>query len=155
MAEVRRVLTQSQRRTLTHVLDRLIPGEGDFPSAGDLGVASFIEGVLQGSAGLRRLLLDGLTCIEIVAQRELGRDFGELTPQEQDGLLKRVELERADFFSALVQQTYNGYYTNPAIFPLLGYEGDPPRPPGYPPEPFDPAILDRVRERGPIYRQPE
>ncbi len=153
MVERNRVFTESQESLLKDVINRVVPAEDAFPGAGDLGVASYIDRVVGESARLRKLFLAGLAHIEITASREQGKEFGDLSGEEKDQMLRQVEREQPEFFSALVQHTYNGYYTNPAIFPLIRYEGRPPQPQGYRVRPFDPSLLDNVRKRGSLYRQ--
>ena len=152
MEESDRVLTRAQESLLKDVVGRIIPGEGEFPSAGDLGVAAYTCEIVGPSPGLTALFPEGLAHIEAVARGTENAGFASISDEAKDRVLKRVEQERPEFFSELIRQTYNGYYTNPAIFPLLGYVGDPPRPPTYDAAPLDPRLLDRVRERGPIYR---
>lgn len=153
MADMSRVLTESQESLLRDVLNRIVPAEDDFPGAGDLGIASRVHEVVSESATLAKLFVSGLAQIEVVAAGDMGKDFRDLSPEEKDRVLRRVEQEQSDFFNALVQHTYNGYYTHPAIFPLIGYEGHPPQPLGYAMKPFDPALLENVRKRAPFFRQ--
>ena len=151
MTEGNMVFTEAQESLLKDVIDRIVPAEGEFPGAGDLGVTAYIDRVVGRSAALKRLFPAGLAHIEITASKALGREFSDLSGEERDMVLRQVEEEAPVFFDALVQQTYNGYYTNPAIFPLIGYQHPPPR--DYPMKPFDPSLLDKVRQRGPVYRQ--
>ena len=153
MPEQRKVFTGPQAILLADVINRIIPAEDGMPGAGDLGLASDIDLAVGDSAPLKKLFLAGLAQIENEAHRSSGKEFQALSPGEQDRLLKTAELEYPEFFLVLVQQTYNSYYTNPAIFPLIGYEGRPPQPQGYPMKPFDDSLLDNVRKRAPTYRQ--
>ena len=148
-----KVFTESQASLLAEVINRIIPAEDGFPSAGDLGLTSYIDVAVGNSTLLKKLFLEGLSQIEIEAHKSKSKDFKDLAPEEKDRLLRGVEQERPEFFRVLVQQTYNGYYTNPTIFPLIGYEGHPPQPTGYPMKPFDQSLLDNVRKRAPLYRQ--
>ena len=154
MAEGNLVFTGTQESLLKDVINRIVPAEEEFPGAGDLGAVSYIDTAVAPSANLRKLFLMGLSQIEIMATRDLGKGFGELSAEEKDQVLMEMEREQPDFFNALIQHTYNAYYTNPAIFPLIEYEGHPPQPNGYPPmKPLDPKLLDTVRKRGRLYRQ--
>ncbi len=152
MEEIVPVFTEAQGRLLEDVVGRIIPDEGEFPSARDLGAASYIQELVRPSADLAALFREGLTHIETVARGTENSGFADLSDDARDRVLKQVEQERPKFFSELVRHTYNGYYTNPAVFPLLGYVGDPLRPPAYDADPLDPSLLDRVRQRGSIYR---
>ena len=143
------VLDEAQRAALKSVLNRLVPPRTDLPGAGDLDVGASIERSMASSPRLRRLLLDGLTEIVIIAERP----FVELDAAIQTGILETVESRRPAFFVALVEHTYRGYYTLPAVHQAIGHESRPPQPQGHRLPPFDPALLDRQRERLPFWRR--
>lgn len=149
----RTLLSAAQRSVLTAALNRIIPAEGVFPGAGDLGVAAAIEATLVASPRLRRAFLDGLAEISLTAWREHDRGFPELPADQQDGILKLVEEAQPAFFDRLVSHTYRAYYVQPAILRLVGAEPGPPQPRGYTLPPFDPARLENVRRRGQIFRR--
>ena len=99
----------------------------------------------------RRLFLDGLTTIGLTSHARQGREFAALSDDERDAVLREVESSRPEFFDELLVQTYNGYYGHPEVARLLGI-GSPPQPRGYVLEPFDPSLLERVKQRPPLYR---
>lgn len=147
------VLTADQQAVLRAVLNRIIPAEGDFSGAGDLDVASAVERELTSSSKLRRVLLDGLAEITLAAWRSADGDFAGLSPERQDEVLKTVEQACPSEFDALVASTYRGYYVHPTILRLVGAAKQPPQPEGYALPPFDPSLLENVRQRGPVYRK--
>ncbi|MFQ6028804.1 MAG: gluconate 2-dehydrogenase subunit 3 family protein [Dehalococcoidia bacterium] len=151
MTSVNQVFTEQQRQLLTAALNRLIPAEGEFPGAGDLGLAAFVERAVSRETGLTRLFIDGLAQIEIAAGRQGSSPFTELSPENQVATLKDVEAQFPDFFTTLVRQCYNGYYTNPDVFELIGYSL--PLPEDYQPKPFDESLLEPQRQRAPFWRQ--
>ena len=143
----------SQQMLLNAVLNRLIPATDDFPGAGDLGIASYVDTVVGRFADLRRLFAEGLTHIAMASQALQGQEFIALADDHKDAVLRQVETLHPTFFEALVQHTYSGYYSHPTVIRLLGLEARPPQPHGYHLEPLDLTLLDRVKQRGPIYRQ--
>ena len=146
------VFTKTQEELLNGILNRLIPPEDDLPGAGDLGLASYIDPVVAESSDLIRLFLAGLDYLDIAEQETTGRPFGMLSTLEKDETLIRLQATHTEFFDTLLQHTYNGYYTKAGILSLIGHEARPPQPLGYPMKPFDPRLLDNVRERGRLYR---
>ncbi|HEX5418203.1 MAG TPA: gluconate 2-dehydrogenase subunit 3 family protein [Chloroflexota bacterium] len=148
-----RILTDTQHALLVATLNRLIPAEGDAPAAGSVGAAEAIEDEAAGSPSGRRGLVDGVNAIDLAAWRMLDRDFVDLDAAAQDDVLRAVEADQSAFFGFLVGRTYRAYYTNPAVLAALGIASRPPQPLGYTLPPFDPSLLARVRERGPIYRR--
>jgi hypothetical protein len=157
------VLTAEQRTVLDAVLDRLVPANGPVPAAGALGVADAIDRTLGHDAALRRLFFDGLLAIELAATSSgLPRvgapaSFLSLAPGAQDETLRRVEAAEPAFFAALVNHAYRGYYTHLRVLQHLeatmGYPARPPQPLGHTLPPWDPALLDRQRERAPFWRR--
>ena len=151
MTTTKQVFTEPQLKLLAAVLDRIIPPEGQLPGAGDLEVGDFIQGAVSKEKALRRLFTEGLTSIEIIASREEGGEFQSLTGSAQDTVLQVVENQRPAFFAELVRQCYNGYYTSPKIFDIIGYSQSEPQ--GYQPKPFDQDLLEPQRRREPFWRQ--
>ena len=147
------VLVESQRALLTDVLDRLIPSSGRLPAAGALGVADYIDRVLNGSTDIRRAILEVLLQIDAAAGREHSRAFSELEGGRKDAVLRRVEASEPEGFEALLRQAYNGYYSDPTVITGLGLEARPPQPLGYELEPGDLSPLEKVRRRGRMYRE--
>ena len=148
----RAFLTETQAALLADVLDSIVPGGGGLPGAGELGVASHLDGAVSGSTRLRRVFSEGLAAIEIASSRMFSRAFSGLSEDQRVKVLKWVESEHTHFFHELVRQTYAGYYTRPDIAGLLGLESRPPQPLGYVLKPFDPSMLESVKRRGKIYR---
>ncbi|MFQ6027138.1 MAG: gluconate 2-dehydrogenase subunit 3 family protein [Dehalococcoidia bacterium] len=145
---------EQQRLLMTCILDRLIPpgGDGEFPGAGELGIIDHLDQVVARSGRLKRLFSQGITRIKIAAEAENSDGFVELPQDRQVEVLRRVESEEPAFFDALVRHTYNGYYTNPEIIQLLGLEPGPPQPSGYLLEAGDLSGLEKVKQRGQVYR---
>jgi hypothetical protein len=144
-------LTDEQRALLRTVLNRVIPAEGTWPAAGELGIGEAVEAAIA-SAAARRRWLDGLAAIEITAWRRTDGNFQAQPPEQQDQVLGAVEQAQPEFFDALIYQTYRSYYTHPQVAPRLGLPARPPQPRGYALPAFDPERLAPVRQRGPIWR---
>lgn len=146
-------LDETNRATLRAVLNRVIPPNDALPGAGDL-VRSTLESDVASVPTLRRAFLDGLRRLNLAAWASQDRSFADLDPAPQDALLRQAELDDAAFFDLLVRQTYVAYYADPRVVAALGQLPSP-QPRGYTLPPFDPSLLDRVRERGRIWRKPE
>jgi hypothetical protein len=113
----------TQQRTLQAALDRLIPKD-DYPGAWEAGCGDYICGQLNGQlAHLAPTYQAGLDGLEAEAQAEFAQPFADLSADQQDVLLGRVEegSVRVEwdtpprvFFSMLVNHTAEGYYADPA-----------------------------------------
>ncbi len=140
-AAVFEVLTPAQGRLLAAVLNRLIPVGDVMPGAGDAGVAGYIDQALLDAPHLRRPVSDLLDELR-------GCGFARLPGPEQDERLRRLAADRPASFDVLLHAAYAGYYSAPSVLTAAGW-----LPAGSAPsEPFDRALLDAVRRRGPIYR---
>lgn len=153
-----RVLDDEQVTLLVAVLNRIVPATAAMPGAGDLGVAETIDRTLAAYPLLRRLFNDGLMHIEVVTGRESGdanAAFAALGGERQDAILQMVERAFPAFFAALIDHTYRGYYTHPRVYQAIDYAHRPPQPLGHELPMFDPALLDKQRQRAPFWRQTE
>lgn len=145
------VFTEAQQALLTSALNRIIPAEGKMPGAGDLGIIEFVEKLVAPDPKLRRLVNDGLAQIAIAASMQSGQEFPELGKDAQDAVLQEVQAQQSDFFEFLLRQCYNGYYTNPQIQDLIGYQL--PAPGEYEYKPFDESLLEPQKRRAPFWTQ--
>jgi hypothetical protein len=144
------IFSQEQRDLITAAFNRIVPAQDQFPGAGDLGCAQFVEQVVSKNIPLRRAFGEGVAHLEIAASQRGSEGFAALSPEAQDDVLRQVEREHPAFFRELVRQCYNFYYTNPEVFDLIGYTM--PEPQDYQPLPFDESLLEPVRQRGQMWR---
>ena len=152
MGTKKQVFSAAQRSLLTEVINRIIPAKDNLPGAGDLGITAFIEDTVAGAPDLTRLFNDGLAKIGVTAGKDSGCGFELLSNAAQDDLLRSIESANPVFFDQLVLQTYNGYYTSPEVFELIGYALPKPAPVGPQPELLDVTLLDQQRKREPFWK---
>jgi len=151
------VLAEDQRTLLTTILDRLVPARAGLAGAGGLGGAAVLDRTFAASPALRRLFFEGLTAIDMASVGDgnplPNGGFVELSPEDQQRVLRSVEIALPSFFAALVDHAYRGYYTRPEVHRVLGYANRPPQPDGQQLPPFNVALLDRQRLRLPFWRR--
>ena len=150
--ETTRSFSEEQTALAVNVLDQLIPPRNDFPGAGDLGVASHLDGLAASDPALGRLFHDGLASIESASRRTHSAGFTDLADGQKVQMLRTVEAERPKFFAMLVRHAYAGYYSNPKVIELMGLEARPPQPLGFDLDPFDTDMVEKVSKRGKIWR---
>ncbi len=146
------VLNGEQEALLGAALNRIIPETDDLPGAGDLGIVATIDRTLAAYPFLRRLFCDGLIEIEVESARQSGGGFLSLNGDRQDAVLHTVEQAFPAFFAALIDHSYRGYYTHPHVYQAIGYAHRPPQPLGHELPLFDPAMLEKQRQRAPFWR---
>ena len=135
---------------LEAVLDTLLPGDGiDWPAAGAHGLAAKTrEMAALHPAGASQLnaLLD-----------RLQDGFPAFSADKREAHLAELEKREPRMFAVALSAAYNAYYTDPEIRDIIericGYENRPPQPQGYELPPFDESLLDRVKARGPLWRE--
>jgi hypothetical protein len=151
-ASAPQLLDDERRALLRSMLNRIVPAHAELPGAGDLDVGASIERTLATSIRLRRLFLDGLNEVAIIAQGQSGTAFIDLDAARQTTVLETVEQHHPAFFVALVEHTYRGYYTMAVVQRAVGFEPRAPQPVGHSLPPFDPSLLDQQRQRAPFWR---
>jgi hypothetical protein len=121
------------------LLNTLLPGGEGFPPAGSL-------------PGLERRVADAAH--PVIAR--LPADFASHDAASREAILQGIEREAPAAFGRLVAALYLAYYVEPDVRAVLarghGYEARPPQPGGHDLTPFEPALLDRQRQRPPFWR---
>jgi len=153
LSDRKQVFSPAQRSLVTEVINRIIPATDKLPGAGNLGIAAYIEDAAAGTPGLTRLFNDGLAQIAVAAGQDSAGGFESLSNTAKDDLLRSMEAANPVFFDQLVLQTYNGYYTNPGVFELIGYTVPKPATPGSHPELLDVSLLEQQRDREPFWKK--
>lgn len=120
---------------LITVVNALIPGDGAFPKASDVGVHGVLAWrirELQGAQGYGQLL------------QAIGDSSGEAAATQ-------LERDHPDLFTTVRMIVYLAYYEQPEVIQVIRESGfiynDSPQPLGYELEPFDPSV-DRPDVQG-------
>ncbi len=125
------------------LLDTLLPGDGEFPPGGSLGLP------------LDRHDRFGPPLAAVLARLPDG--FESLPPEARAEAVAQAEAADPAGFAAMLTGAYSLYYTHPEVSAVLhrlfGHSGAPPQPLGHPLPPFDPALLAVPAARPPLYRQ--
>ena len=142
------ILDSTRQPILGAWVARLIPGNGNWPSAGELDTVTYIDGVLRLAPELRPVLLDGIDTAHAVALRDFDSPFVSLNDVRQTTVLKEVESSAArEAFAVILELTYEAYYRAEAVLGVVrertGFDiGRTVQ--GVPLKPFDTDRLTRV-----------
>ena len=135
------------RAKLVALLQTLLPGNDDWPSAGELDLAEAVTARLDMAAGHAEALAELLEA--------LPAEFVDASVEEREGLLRSHETT-PEFGVALVV-AYDAYYVQKQVLALLeercGYVTRPPQPDGFELPPFDESRLEKQRQREPFWRK--
>ncbi len=148
-------------RTLTTVIDELIPAGEGMPSATEAGVLRYFR---QLAAGVPEQLappvpdhvqtLGGaLDAVEASSRERFESPFLELSEPQRVEVLEQLAATDPAVFGGLSTLVYEAYYVQPAVWELLGYEPYPTGEAGPLMDPFDEAMVDRVSSAPPSYRE--
>lgn len=155
MSDADEVLGAESKRRLAHVLDTIVPPapERGLPGAGELGVADYIEQIVTKSPELGPALQGGLDAADAAARERGSEDFGALSLAERAEVLSGLDATAPGFVPVLLFHGYTAYYQDGRVMEKLGLEPRPPHPKGYLLETGDLSLLERVKARGPLYRE--
>jgi hypothetical protein len=125
--------SDAEFQAINRLADLVIP-ETDTPGALAAGVPLYIDSVVGGNAELQGIIRPGLRSLDQRSRDEHGKDFLELTEEQQVAVLtpwadaadKQVRgNEGARFFRAVKNLTADGYYTSQiGLVQELGYKGN-------------------------------
>jgi gluconate 2-dehydrogenase subunit 3-like protein len=141
---------------LPTLLDTLVPASADgrLPSAGSLDLAGHIARTMERMPVLRPAVEYGLGVLADRAREQHAGGWSALSPAERTAVVAAFAADDQFFLPAFLFLVYAGYYTHPRVVAALGLEARPPHPQGYAMPPDDFGLLDPVRRRGKMYRQP-
>jgi hypothetical protein len=149
------ILSDDERRALTHVLNAIIPPSADerLPGAGEVGVVDHIEEAVRKTPELKFPIDLGLAKLNELAETRRSTKFTDLAEADRAEILKSFVQNDQGLLATLTFFTYVGYYQNARVVEALGIEPRPPHPQGYEMAPTDWSLLDAVRQRGKVYRE--
>ncbi len=146
-------LLEHDRRTLTAMLDRLIPAVDDLPAAGAMGLASEVEDRARRVPSLRSALVSVLDAVSLDVSVHAAGGFNAISEERRDEVLRLVESTMPQRFTTFLQLVYTVYYMRPEVHARIGWSGRPPQPDGFELPPFDESLLEPVRQRGPFWKK--
>lgn len=145
----------AQQRTLTALLDELVPArpEVELPGAGGLQLDDAVARAAAENPALASVLADTLAQLAEMATQRGGSSFAELEPEDRRAALGDLAARAPGHLPALCFLTFAAYYQEPRVLAALGHPARPPYPLGYEVAPTDFSLLDTVRRRAPFYRR--
>ncbi len=134
---------------LPALLDSIVPPRDHLAGAGGLGLAGAVVADAQGTSRDHDLAV-------VLAALPVG--FENLPAPDSYACLQAVEDQYPKSFATVVNMVNTAYYTDSRVLQALeartGYQASPPQPQGYVLEQFDEQMLQRVRQRAPMWRRP-
>jgi len=119
--------TGAEYAMVERLADIIIPNDGT-PGAKDAGVAEFIDFMVASDPEVQYVFRTGLTWLNVQAERINGKQFLDLTPDQQSSLLEPLgfkdkalpgEEDGVWFFRTMREYTVTGFYTSEIGFKEL------------------------------------
>jgi hypothetical protein len=151
------LLNGDEQRTLAAWADRLVPADGPWPAAAEVGAPMYVDNCAARSPLLRAMLMRAISLVRTEAWERHRADFHELDANQQEEIL--VELESsadAVLFELVLELVFEGYYRAGTVLEVVERQtGFRVRGPleGTALEPFDENLLERVRTLPPSFIQ--
>lgn len=145
----REKLTEEEMRTLTIILNQIIPpGEdGIMPGASDVGFFAYLQ-----NENLIQWIREGLFGIVEEARNKYNQNFSALDVAEQIKFIELMRRKFFKFFSRLTTLVIQCYYQDDRVLAAIGLDARPPFPEGYIVEEGDLTLLEAVYLREKMYR---
>jgi hypothetical protein len=133
-------------------MDAIIPAGDGMPSASEAGGLTYISQLMEHEPAMAKQLRSALQSLEAFSMRRFDRPFTQLAEQDRVSGLEDLERDAPPQFALLRDTVYESYYTQPAIWKLIGYVPYPTDHQGPHLKPFDESLLADVRKRAKLYR---
>ena len=146
-------LTDSDRRNMRVVMDRLVPPVDDLPGVGSMGLLEDVERMASGHDRYRRSIARFLDALTMDMSVEAEGGFLALSGEQQDEAIRDIEESLSREFANVLEVVYISYYSHPEVHARIGWRTGPLQPVGFTLPPFDESVLDTVRVRKPFWRQ--
>ncbi len=118
------LLTENRLATLRAAVDRIIPADDLCPGGVEAGVFDFLVRHLTPGGYFPHLLPEyetGLDALDALARGRFSAPFATVDAAQQDDTLIHFEAESPHFFSLLVEQAQEGFYTSPTAHAMIGW----------------------------------
>lgn len=118
--------------TLRILCDLILPADETSPAASATGTPEYIDSLCRGNVKIARIYHGGLAWLDATCTKLNGAPFREATEEQRVAILEKIAYRDktppgwkagAAFFDWLRRMTLDGYYTSPAGYRDVGYQG--------------------------------
>ncbi len=127
--------TEEEMKTIIVLSDIIMPGDGEYPPASEVGVPEFIEFITKDLPYHKTPMRGGLRWLKNESYKRYNKDFVELSKEEQIAIIDDIAYpedvkpefsQGAVFFSRIRNLVTTGYFTSKEGIEYLGYMGNKP-----------------------------
>src|SRR5579884_3160506 len=130
-------LTAEEWKTLSSVMDEIIPHSDSMPAASEVGGVEYLQKLCRSLPGLSDDLKQSLAKVDELSRSHFGKTFGSLTKTKRTQALAEMEKAKPKLFAVLRDYTYEAYYIQPRVWKLIDYTFYPTNEGGPKMKPFD------------------
>jgi hypothetical protein len=145
-------LDSRSMRTLITLIDEIIPASGEMPGASQAGTLAYFELLAGTDPSLSQTLHAALRSANALAQARFGKELTSIPSTSRTTIVAALAQSEVSVFAGFRTYVYEGYYLQPEIWKLLGYEPYPTTSQGPSMAPFSPSMLERIRAMPRRYR---
>jgi hypothetical protein len=139
---------------LRAVVDTLLPGDDGAPPL-PTGSAAGVVDALSAYLAEARNATEMHGVLDAIARRAGGEPgFIAFDAAARTAAVRAVEAEMQGAFGRLVARALEEYYDSDPVIVAMGWRLEPPQPRGHALPPFDERLLDPVRGRARLWREP-
>jgi hypothetical protein len=146
-------LDEGDRASLRAAMDEIIPAGDGMPAASSVGGLEYLERLCLKDNLIMLRLGQALDLMAQESQMTFHADFLSLSPAQRFEILTKMEATSPEAFATLRDLVYESYYTQSAVWKLIGYEFHPTNQAGPHMPPFDESVLAQVRKLPKHYRE--
>jgi hypothetical protein len=139
--------------TLIALVDQIIPAAMDMPAASESGALAYFELLAETESALTDSLQAAVRETDALSRMRSSKSLSALVQDQRREVVAAFAEANQDLFARVRTYVYEGYYLQPKVWDLLGYEPYPTGGGGPDMTPFNPARLDRVRAAALGYRK--
>ena len=139
---------------LIAMVDEIIPAADGMPAASQAGTLTYFELLAASEKALAETVRASVRTANALSQERFGGRFASVSREQRVEILSAFEKGGdAALFGKLRNYVYEAYYLQPRVWALIGYDPYPTNAPGPHMEPFDQALLNRVRTMSPLFKE--
>jgi len=138
--------------SLIALIDQIIPADASMPAASQAGTLAYFELLAASEPALADSVQAAVRAADALSRERFSTDLSGLAEARRTAVITAFEKTDPALFARVRDYVYEGYYLQPKVWNLIGYEPFPTGSGGPHMAPFDPALLQRVRAMASRYK---
>lgn len=146
-------LDANATKTLIALIDEIVPAVSGMPAASQVGTLAYFELLAGTESKLAETVQATVRGVEALGRERFANGLSLIRPEQRRVAVSAFSEANPALFAQIRNYVYEGYYLDPRVWELLGYEPHPTGSGGPKMASFDAALLSRVRAMPIRYRK--